>query len=270
MIVVSIAVDAIPVRAQGSSLDSSAASIAAIVSKEKHSTVVVCDFVGGRAQLTALGVQVGDDLSAAVVRAAGSSFRVVDRAQYVDTLHGLGLEREAANGRSLQQIVAEKLKANYFLSGRLQFRSNYDLLIEIRLYRSGENRAPQSFEALEPRGGGALNLFRTPFKDTPQSTVPFANINGYTEAKCIFCPTPAYPMEAKRLGAQGTVIVLAVVGADGKLSHYRVLQDAPAGLDEAVIQGLDMWRLIPANDPSGAPVAVRQTFQVSYSLQAVH
>jgi outer membrane biosynthesis protein TonB len=91
-------------------------------------------------------------------------------------------------------------------------------------------------------------------------------MNGYSEAKCAFCPTPPYPREARRVGCQGTVIVLAVARTDGKLSDFRVLEHTPGNLIEAVLRGLKLWRLTRATDPNRSPAAVRQTFQVAYSL----
>jgi hypothetical protein len=111
-------------RAQESPLDEAASSIAAAInqSREKHQSVLVCDFISGRGQLTALGVHVGDQASASLARAAGSSFRVIDCSQSIDTLHNMGLERETANGPCLEEIVARRLKADFFISGRLSFQ----------------------------------------------------------------------------------------------------------------------------------------------------
>jgi hypothetical protein len=114
-------------RAQESPLDLAASSIAAAInqSREKHKSALVCDFISGRGQLSALGVHVGDQTSASlshVLQVPRSSFRVIDCSQSIDTLHNMGLERETANGPCLGEIAAQRLKADFFISGRLSFQ----------------------------------------------------------------------------------------------------------------------------------------------------
>jgi hypothetical protein len=138
--------------------------------------------------------------------------------------------------------------------------------IDLNLRRTGDTKSPQLFEALRPYHRDALSELGTRFRDTPQSKVPFSNMNGYSGAKCAFCPTSPYPREARRMGWQGTLIVLAVARTDGKLSDFRALEHAPGNLTEAILQGLKLWRLTRATDPNWSPAAVRQTFQVAYSL----
>jgi len=74
---------------------------------------------------------------------------------------------------------------------------------------------------------------------------------------------PAYPIQLMRENVAGTVIVYAVIHADGTVGNVRVLQGADERLDRFAAQAVAQWKFDPATK-NGAPVDVEATFQIPF------
>jgi TonB family protein len=67
-----------------------------------------------------------------------------------------------------------------------------------------------------------------------------------------------------RIKSKGTVILEAVVDADGAISNIRVMKPMPYGLTAAALQAVRSWRLAPATAQDGKPIKIREVFEVSF------
>lgn len=74
---------------------------------------------------------------------------------------------------------------------------------------------------------------------------------------------PAYPMELMRENVAGTVIVYAVIHADGSVGNVRVLRSVDERIDQFASQAVAQWKFEPATR-NGAPVDVEATFQIPF------
>ncbi|MGA8432511.1 MAG: TonB family protein [Candidatus Sulfotelmatobacter sp.] len=74
---------------------------------------------------------------------------------------------------------------------------------------------------------------------------------------------PAYPMQLMRENVAGTVIVYAVIHADGSVANVRVLRSVDDRIDQFASQAVAQWRFDPATK-NGAPVDVEATFQIPF------
>ena len=76
---------------------------------------------------------------------------------------------------------------------------------------------------------------------------------------------PVYPPAARRVRAQGMVILETVIGTTGEVEDVRVLRSVPL-LDDAAITAVRQWRYSPTllND---VPVPVVMTVTVNFTLQ---
>jgi TonB family protein len=74
---------------------------------------------------------------------------------------------------------------------------------------------------------------------------------------------PAYPMQLMRENVHGTVIVYAVIHADGSVGDVRVLRGADERLDRFATQAVSQWKFDPATK-NGTPVDVEATFQIPF------
>lgn len=76
--------------------------------------------------------------------------------------------------------------------------------------------------------------------------------------------TPIYPDLAREAGVDGTVMVQALVGKDGKVKDVRVVKSIPM-LDESAKAAVRKWVFKPALS-NNKPVAVRVGVPVKFSL----
>ena len=74
---------------------------------------------------------------------------------------------------------------------------------------------------------------------------------------------PAYPMQLMRENVHGTVILYAVIHADGTVGNVRVLRGVDERLDRFAMQAVSQWKFEPATK-NGAPVDVEATFQIPF------
>lgn len=74
---------------------------------------------------------------------------------------------------------------------------------------------------------------------------------------------PAYPLQLMRQNVSGTVILYAVIHADGTVGNVRVLRGVDDRLDRFASEAIAQWRFDPATK-DGTPVDVEATFQIPF------
>ena len=74
---------------------------------------------------------------------------------------------------------------------------------------------------------------------------------------------PAYPLELMRQNVSGTVILHAVILADGTVGTVRVLRSVDDRLDQFAREAIAKWQFQPATK-NGVPVAVEATFWIPF------
>lgn len=102
------------------------------------------------------------------------------------------------------------------------------------------------------------------FGDGPPGIFP-AGKAGVTVPQVIFNPEPSFSEEARKAKAQGIVMLLVVVGKDGRPYDIRVGQSLGMGLDEKAIEAVTRWRFRPAT-LNGQPVATQIAVEVDFHL----
>jgi TonB family protein len=92
-------------------------------------------------------------------------------------------------------------------------------------------------------------------------------IGGNVEAaKVITKVQPIYPESAKDAGVQGTVLLHAVVGMDGRPLQLQVLNSQiNPDLARAAVEAVSQWRYQPTL-LNGEPVEIDTTIQVKFTL----
>ncbi len=74
---------------------------------------------------------------------------------------------------------------------------------------------------------------------------------------------PAYPLELMRQNVSGTVILYAVIHADGTVGSVRVLRSVDERIDRFASDAIVKWQFQPATR-NGAPVDVEATFWIPF------
>jgi TonB family protein len=74
---------------------------------------------------------------------------------------------------------------------------------------------------------------------------------------------PKYPLQLMRENVSGTVILYAVIRADGTVGSVRVLRGVDDRIDQFASQAVAQWQFQPATK-NGTPVDVEATFQIPF------
>jgi TonB family protein len=80
-----------------------------------------------------------------------------------------------------------------------------------------------------------------------------------------FTPEPDFTEEARKAKYQGTVVLSAVIGPDGRPRNIRVVRSLGMGLDEKAVERVKTWLFEPGKK-NGTPVAVAMNFEVDFRL----
>ena len=74
---------------------------------------------------------------------------------------------------------------------------------------------------------------------------------------------PKYPLQLMRENVAGTVILYAVIHADGTVGNVRILRGVDDRIDQYASQAVAQWQFQPATK-NGSPVDVEATFQIPF------
>ena len=74
---------------------------------------------------------------------------------------------------------------------------------------------------------------------------------------------PAYPLQLMRENVTGTVILYAIIHADGSVGNVRILRGVDERLDQFASRAIAQWQFQPAMK-NGTPVDVEATFQIPF------
>ncbi|MGH9555334.1 MAG: energy transducer TonB [Terriglobales bacterium] len=88
---------------------------------------------------------------------------------------------------------------------------------------------------------------------------------GVRPPRPLYAPDPDYSEEARKIKAQGTVVLWVVVGADGQVRDLRVQRSLGFGLDEKAVEAVRRWKFEPATKDD-RPVAVQIYVEVHFRL----
>lgn len=109
-------------------------------------------------------------------------------------------------------------------------------------------------------GSWIIRFAELPHESSPAESATAADL---TQPYATTKVDPAYPQQLMRENIAGTVILYAVIRADGTVGNLRVLRGVDDRLDRFASEALAKWKFDPARK-NGAPVDVEATFQVPF------
>ncbi len=77
---------------------------------------------------------------------------------------------------------------------------------------------------------------------------------------------PVYPDIARRAGVEGTVVLSATIGVDGRVTDVQVVRGLGFGLSEAAVAAVRRWQYRPAQGPEG-PIVSRKEVRIEFRLR---
>ena len=113
-------------------------------------------------------------------------------------------------------------------------------------------------------GLGRVEAIETALPPVPRPQSPIRLHAGMEPPRKLTHVDPMYPPIAQSARVEGTVILEAVIGVDGRVSSVRVLRSIPL-LDQAAIDAVKRWSFTPTL-LNGTPVPVAMTVTVRFAL----
>ena len=89
--------------------------------------------------------------------------------------------------------------------------------------------------------------------------------NGIAAPTLLYKIEPSYSVEARAAKAQGTVVLLVVIGTDGKTSDIQLRKGLGYGLDEQALDAITQWTFKPGTR-DGMAVPVQASIEVNFRL----
>jgi TonB family protein len=147
-----------------------------------------------------------------------------------------------------------------FLDGKFRWDSAISAT-ELQPDPALDNAATQ----LNPPEGSAGAPVRPPAAgNTPVPGYPGAGGIGYPS--CDYCPDPQYTKLARKKRMEGTVLLKAIVQADGGVTDIQVMKSPSPELTEMALEGVSKWHMNPARRADGEPVPVFVPIEVVFRL----
>jgi TonB family protein len=254
-------------RAQLPDMQVLADQMAQAASDSKVPTVVVIDFYGPDDKFTNLGVTLADRFDEEF-RKTTARDAIRDRGPMRDWLKKKDWPLSAFRSIDLSLWVAGQLNIDAVIEGNISMQQN-EITVEANLYRVDTRQWVKSFEVSSPMSAEVKTLSASfPEADYRfDPAIAVAGQNGYTIPTCVSCPEPLYGEDAIRHHTQGSVLLTAVIGADGSTGKLTVRQAMPDGLTDAALETVHQWKFAPATGPDGKPATVQHTVRITFHFR---
>ena len=239
--------------------------MARAISTSKQSSVVVLDFFGPDEHFTQLGRSLADSFNVDLKKSS-AKFAIQDPGRMRDWLQSKDWPSDSFSSIDLALWVAGLLKIDAAVAGNISVVGS-QLVVEVSLYRVDTRQWIKSFDISSSNSAEAQAQMNSFIADTDlkfDPPVPIAGENGYTYPVCISCPDVPYGEDPRRHRVQGSVVLLAVIGADGSTEKLLVKKALPDGLTENALETVRQWKFTPALGPDGKPAAVQHTFRITF------
>jgi TonB family protein len=251
------------VRAQLPDMQPLADQMAQAISSSKQASVVVVDFFGPDENFTQLGKSLADQFNDDLKKSS-TQFAIEERSQMRDWLEMKSLPSDSFRNVDLALWVAGQLKIKSAVTGNISVTGN-QVVVEVSLFRVDTRQWVKSFETSTVGSDQAQTLMKALIEDTASRfdpSVPIAGQNGYTHPVCSHCPEIPYTKDALRYRVQGSVVLIAVIGADGTTQKLVVKRALPDGLTENALDTVRQWKFKPSLGPDGRPATVQDTILI--------
>ncbi|MGH9699926.1 MAG: energy transducer TonB [Candidatus Acidiferrales bacterium] len=241
-----------------------ASRMATSISHSKQKSVIVFDFAGPGDQFTALGKDLAEELRGALAQ-SGATFTVKDRAEIIDALHERHYALQTLLAPDFAVSLAQDLNADTAVVGKLSLNgANLDVLVEA--YRTNRKKRISSLRYSLTLADDSRVLLAQNIGDNLRPDYPHFPAKGYKSASCLHCPNPQYTEQAVSKHIEGSVILEAVIGTNGRATEWLVTKWLPDGLTEKAIAAVQSWRFKPATGPDSKAAAVVMPIEVTFRL----
>jgi TonB family protein len=242
--------------------------------------VLVTDFEE-RGERSQLGFHLTQGFAQAL-RKYAKNFDVIDHQNVLDEIANHKLPGGALSIDGVEACYASALEATVVVKAKFDYAPN-GIVIDFDIfaaYSSEELFAKKAVISPTPQMEALKSLPAPHVPDfdkdetvwvrdpnaPSREPLPQSGSKGLSYPACIYCPQARYSAEGVKAKAQGTVTLQVVIGAEGLADRISVARPLPCGLDQQAIDAVKSWRLKPATNSEGKPVAVVQTVEVTFHM----
>jgi len=169
------------------------------------------------------------------------------------------------SSEQVKQIVAQMggaIGANSGLGGTLKF----DFGEPGSVYIDGKSTPNTVGDGEGKTADCTISLTLDTFEKMVKRVKAYKVGDGVMQPRVLSKVDPEYTQEAKGAQIQGTVMLQAVVTAEGTADNITVVNSLDPGLDEKAIEAISKWTFQPGTK-DGSPVPVWVTIEVHFRLK---
>ncbi len=254
--------------AQDSAFNAAGADLARAILHKKQHSVAILDFSGPGERVTALSQQLADQFSTSIAN-ADRRLHVEDRGQVTAIREQNSYAPEIVLDGPSALLFAHDLGVQAFVTGDLDLAQDGVLVLELKAYRTSNGDGIVGVKITMPMTPEMERLVAKPASERFGSLPDFtkkASPEGYKPPQCIYCPRADYSPGALDKQVNGTVIMTATIGVDGRATDIAIVKALPGGLTTNSVKALKTWRLTPAKGPDGKPTPCRDVIEMSFQI----
>jgi Gram-negative bacterial TonB protein C-terminal len=208
-------------------------------------------------------------LSSAMNLHMKKKYAIAEHGGFDTALHETGISRQSLTTPKSISEIAGRIKVDAVVIGDFRRDQTY-YSVHLSIVRVSDGSILYSSDSKFSRNeflDSLVEPFPPPeYKDALKykTAEELAHAHGPT---CESCPVPGYTKIAKDVRLQGTVLFEAIIAKNGELVALRPIRILGLGLDEAAYNAMmRSWKMRPARDKDGSPVAVRVPVEFTFAL----
>jgi hypothetical protein len=238
--------------------------MAEALQKAKVRSVLVFDFIGPKDELNALGQDLADKFSTTLQKSS-SNFTVVDRADVKKLIETNRLAADIVRDTEIAWWLATQLKVDAFVLGKISIDGN-TLKIEIGAIATKDGKSMATFSVAAPISDAAKARMAISVAKAIEFDKRLASVRKETMPVCLHCPSPEFSQAAVANHIEGTVVLVALIGLDGRAHEIDVRTPVSYRLTEKAIEAVQNWTYRPATAADGTSVELLTTIEVAFKF----
>jgi TonB family protein len=239
--------------------------------KKSACTILVANFTLPAGDTSQLGMQLADEV-AKELASQQNAIRIIERSRLHDYLAQERISATLLNNEKAMRWLGKQLGATAILTGETK-EEGESVRVNVNLHSCDKEKTGLVESFTYPYSGlnpGLYPLVPTAKVASADNTsvdpaVIRAGMAGSSAPTCVYCPPPSYTDPARAAKFNGTVLLDAVVSADGEAKSAKIVQGAPFGLNEKAMEAIRQWKFKPATRNS-QPVTVMVMIEVTFRL----
>lgn len=230
--------------------------------------ILVNEFFLADGKSSAYGIKLADQLSSQL-SAQQMEIQILDRRSVHGLLELAYLPENLLSDVRVARWVGEIFGASKVVLGSIKKQKGNQIQVSVHLVDVTTGQIGPTDEAILQNSSADLSPLQRPQKVPPGGVrvngedLYRAGTDGLATPTCFYMPNPPYSEAARKAKYSGVVLAVAVVSADGHVTHPRVIRSPALGLDDTTGETMRTWRCKPAN-LDGKPVPTIVTFQVNF------